>query len=79
MLRQTEVSFAQSVEPEVMQSTLQGMLGGNASGDIKQGLQQVYERKTNQYFFNAGGLKGSIERNRQDQIYIAVWDSNLQK
>jgi serine/threonine-protein kinase len=55
------------------------MLGGNASGDIKQGLQQVYERKTNQYFFNAGGLKGSIERNREDQIYIAVWDSNLHK
>ena len=79
VLRQTEVSFAQSVEPEVMQSTLQGMLGGNASGDIKQGLQQVYERKTNQYSFNIGELKGSIQRNRQDQIYIAVWDSNLQK
>ena len=79
MLRQTEVSFAQSVEPEVMQSTLQGMLGGNASGDIKQGLQQVYERKTNQYSFNIGGLKGSIQRNSEDQIYIAVWDSNLHK
>ncbi|ARV60714.1 serine/threonine protein kinase [Nostocales cyanobacterium HT-58-2] len=77
MVRQTEVSFAQSVAPEVMQSTLQGMLGGNASGDIKQGLQQVYERKTNQYSFNVGGLKGSIERNSEDQIYIAVWDSEL--
>jgi serine/threonine protein kinase, bacterial len=79
VLRQTEVSFAQSVEPEVMQSTLQGMLGGNASGEIKQGLQQVYERKTNQYSFNVGELKGMIQRNREDQIYIAVWDANLQK
>lgn len=79
VLRQTEVSFAQSVEPQVMQNTLQGILGGNASGDIKQGLQQVYERKTNQYSFNVGGLKGSIERNSEDQIYIAVWDSSLHR
>ncbi|MBW4625864.1 MAG: protein kinase [Brasilonema octagenarum HA4186-MV1] len=77
MLRQTEVSFAQSVGSEVMQNTLQGMLGGSASSNIKQGLQQVYERKTNQYSFNVGGLKGSIERNSEDQIYIAIWDASL--
>ncbi|MBP5975379.1 protein kinase [Brasilonema sp. CT11] len=77
MLRQTEVSFAQSVPADVMQNTLQGMLGGSASGNIKQGLQQVYDRKTNQYSFNVGGLKGSIERNSEDQIYIAIWDASL--
>ncbi|GAB1539346.1 hypothetical protein NUACC21_20120 [Scytonema sp. NUACC21] len=77
VLRQTEVSFAQSVEPEVMRSTLQGMLGGNASGDIKQGLQQVYERQSSRYSFNVGKLEGVIERNREDQIYIAVWDGDL--
>ncbi|MBW4635009.1 MAG: protein kinase [Iphinoe sp. HA4291-MV1] len=77
VLRQTEVSFAQSVAPEVMQRTLQGMLGGNASGDIKQGLQQVYERKNNQYSFNVSGLKGTIQRNSEDQIYIAIWDADL--
>ncbi|WP_017316682.1 serine/threonine-protein kinase [Mastigocladopsis repens] len=79
VLRQTEVSFAPSVEPEVMQTTLQGMLGGNASGDIKQGLQQVYERKTNEYSFNVGELKGMIQRNSKDHIYIAVWDVDLHR
>lgn len=79
VLRQTEVSFAQSVEPQVMQSTLQGILAGNASGEIKQGLQKVYERKMNQYSFNVNGLKGSIERNSEDQIYISVWDPNLHR
>jgi serine/threonine protein kinase, bacterial len=77
VLRQTEVAFDQSVGAGVMKNTLQGMLGGNASGDIKQGLQQVYERQTNEYSFNVGRLKGVIQRNQEDQIYIAVWDADL--
>lgn len=77
VLRQTEVSFAQSVEPSVMETTLQGMLGSSASSEIKQGLQQVYDRRRNQFSFNVNGLEGVIERNREDQIYIAIWDADL--
>ncbi|MEC4814681.1 MAG: protein kinase [Scytonema sp. PMC 1069.18] len=77
VLRQTEVAFDQSVGLGVMKTTLQGMLGGRASGDIKQGLQQVYERQNREYSFNVGRLKGVIQRNPQDQIYIAVWDADL--
>ncbi len=76
-LRQTEVSFAQSVTPEVMQATLQRMLGGGASAKIDQALQQVYQRQTNRYSFNTGGLEGVIERNNRDRIYIGVWDADL--
>ncbi|TVP63562.1 MAG: serine/threonine protein kinase [Nodularia sp. (in: Bacteria)] len=77
ILRQTEVSFPQSIQLEVMQSTLQGMLGGNANSDINQGLQRVRDRQTRRYSFNVGGLKGVIERNQQDRIYIGVWDATL--
>ncbi|GAX36515.1 serine/threonine-protein kinase [Nodularia sp. NIES-3585] len=77
VLRQTEVSFPQSIQPEVMQRTLQGMLGGNANSDITQGLQRVRDRQTRRYSFNVGGLKGVIERNQQDRIYIGVWDADL--
>jgi serine/threonine protein kinase, bacterial len=77
ILRQTEVSFAQSVPPEVMQQTLQGMLRGKANNDIKQGLQRVRDRQTNRHSFNVGGLRGVIERNQQDRIYIGVWDADL--
>jgi serine/threonine protein kinase, bacterial len=79
ILRQTEVSFAQSVPPEVMQNTLQGMLRGQANNDIKQGLQRVRDRQTNRHSFNVGGLRGVIERNQQDRIYIGVWDADLQR
>ena len=77
VLRQTEVSFAQSVPPQVMQSTLQGMLGGNGSGEINQALQRVHQRQINQYSFSVGGVKGVIQRNQEDQIYIGVWDADL--
>lgn len=76
-LRQTEVSFAQSVDTQVMQETLQQMLDGNASTEINEGLQQVYQRRINRYSFNTGGLKGVIERNDRDRIYIGVWDADL--
>ncbi len=77
ILRQTEIAFAPSVPPEVMQRTLEGMLGGNANSEINQGLQRVRDRQTRRYSFNVGGLKGVIERNQQDRIYIGVWDADL--
>jgi len=77
VLRQTEVSFDQSVALDIMQSTLQGMMGGHASEDVKQGLQRVYQRQAQKYFFKSKELKGIIERNGEEQIYIGVWDADL--
>ena len=77
ILRQTEVSFNQSTGKDVIQKTLQGMMGGNVSNDIKQELEKVYQRRKRKHCFRINGLKGVIERNRQDRIYIGVWDSKL--
>ena len=76
-IRQTEVAFAQSVELQVMQATLQEMLGDRALVTISQGLQRVYQRRANNYSFNLGALKGQVERNERDRIYIAVWDADF--
>ncbi|MEM6754533.1 MAG: serine/threonine-protein kinase [Cyanobacteria bacterium P01_C01_bin.38] len=76
-LRQTEASLAQSVGANTMQNTLQGMLKGNINGDIQQGLQRVYQRQNNQYSFQTGNLKGTVQRNNQGKIYIAVWEADL--
>ncbi|HAX86204.1 MAG TPA: hypothetical protein DCY91_08010 [Cyanobacteria bacterium UBA11370] len=79
-LRQTEVAFAQSVGLEMMSETLNQMLDGNVSGDIQQGLERVYQRRSNRYRFTTGRenpLKGVIERNDKDRIYIGVWEADL--
>lgn len=76
-VRQTEASFAQSVDPLVMQVTLNGMLDGKLNGKIKQGLADVIDRQSNSYSFSTGNLKGTIERNDRDRIYVAVWEEDL--
>ena len=76
-LRQTEVSFSQSVEPAMMQATLKGMLNDRALINASQGLQRVYDRRANRYSFNVDGLKGVVERNDRDRIYVGVWDADL--
>lgn len=76
-LRQTEASFAQSVDPATIQETLNGMLGGTVSSEIEQGLAQVRERQISQFPFEIGQVEGIIERNDRDRIYIGVWESDL--
>jgi serine/threonine-protein kinase len=76
-LRQTEVAFAQTVDPQVMQTTLNGMLGGQASEEIKQGLQKVQQRQSDNFSFTKGSVKGQIVRQSCDFIYISIWDADL--
>ncbi|NEO10117.1 serine/threonine protein kinase [Moorena sp. SIO3I8] len=79
-LRQTEVTFSQSVGLEIMSQTLNKLLSNNISTDIKQGLADVYQRKSNNYEFSSGNnnsLRGVIQRNSSDRIYIGVWEADL--
>ncbi|MCW5315351.1 protein kinase [Nostoc sp. KVJ3] len=77
VLRQTEVSFAQSVDPQVMEATLNGMLDGQATNEIQQGLKQVQQRQSNSFSFKNGSVKGQIIRQQCDFIYISIWDVDL--
>ncbi|MEH2169299.1 MAG: protein kinase [Nostoc sp.] len=77
VLRQTEVSFAQTVDPQVMETTLNGMLAGQATEEIKQGLKQVQQRQSDNFSFKNGSVKGQIIRQECDFIYISIWDVDL--
>ena len=79
-VRQTEASFSDSVELKMMSGTLDKMVNGNVSADIKQGLEAVYRGKSKRYNFVSGrdgSLKGVIERNEPGRIYVAVWEADL--
>lgn len=77
VLRQTEAAFAPSVNPQVMQATLNGLLGGQATQEIKQGLQQIQQRNQDNFTFTQGSVKGQIVRQSCDFIYISIWDQDL--
>lgn len=76
-VRQTEASFAQTVDRAVMADTLNGMLDGGLTASIEEGFNSVWKRTANQYSFSTGALKGTIERNDRDRIYLAVWEADL--
>ncbi|SRR5579883_1039039 len=76
-LLQTEVAFAQSIDPQVMQTTLAGMLGGESTESIKQGLQQVQQHHSDSFRFTKGSLKGQIVRQDCGLIYISIWNQDL--
>lgn len=79
-VRQTEISFSDSVDLKTMSRTLNQLLNGNASADIRQGLEAVYQEKSKRHRFVSGrnnSLKGVIERNEPGRIYVAVWEADL--
>jgi serine/threonine-protein kinase len=76
-LRQSEAAFAQSVPLNIMQTTLNSILNGQATTDILAGLGDVRSRSQNRYAFYQNNLEGVIERNSSDRIYIGVWDEDL--
>ncbi len=75
-VRQTEASFAQSVDTLQMKVALNNMTGGQAN-DLLDKLEAVKQRKANEYSFTKGNLRGVIQRNSSDRIYIGVWDADL--
>lgn len=76
-IRQTEASFTNGVDSQIVLLTLNGMLGCKLNGTIQQGLQQVQQGQARQYFFNLDSLKGVIERHNSDRLYIGIWESDL--
>lgn len=76
-IRQTEASFTSEVDFQIMVMTLNGMLGCKLNQEIQQGLQQVQQKVSQQYSFTLNSLKGVIERQKGDRLYIGIWESGL--
>ncbi|MBD2594515.1 serine/threonine protein kinase [Nostoc sp. MBR 210] len=76
-LVQTEAAFAQSVDPQVMQNTLSGMLNGRVTPEIQQKLQQLQQGQRDDFSFNLGSVKGQVVRQNCDFIYISIWEADL--
>lgn len=76
-IRQTEASFTAEVDSKVVLLTLNGMLGCKLNSKIEQGLEQVRQGQSRQYSFSLHTLKGVIERQRGDRLYIGIWEADL--
>ena len=76
-LRQTEAAFAQSAGLSTLQLALQGMLKDRPPAEVREQLTWIYQRQAQEYEFQVRGLKGIIQRNEKDRIYIGVWEADF--
>jgi len=74
---QTEASFAESVPEVEIEQVLQQLLMANYSAEIEQKIGRVVSRKSNKQEFTVDNLKGVIQRNSQNNIYVAVWENGF--
>jgi len=76
-IRQTEASFTSKVDFHLMVLTLNGMLGCKLNEEIQRGLQQVQQGLSRQYSFSLNSLKGVIEWQTGERLYIGIWEADL--
>lgn len=76
-LRQTEAAFAQSAGLNTLRLALQGMLKDRPPSEVMEQLTLIYQRQAQEYEFQVGELKGIIQRNEKDRIYIGVWEAGF--
>lgn len=88
LLQQTEASFAQSVNTEIILGTLNSMLGCQLNEEITSGFQQVWQGQVRRYQFALGHLKGAIEweirstssgTQQAARVYIGIWQAGLHR
>ena len=56
---------------------LASLLEGNITPSVIRELEKIYQYKADKYFFRIGNLKGSIEREEDDNIYLGVWEADF--
>lgn len=76
-LRQTEAAFSQKVDLQTILITLNSMSGCRLNSTLELGLKSVYNRQAKDYSFVVDSLKGIIQRDQYDRIYIGIWEADL--
>lgn len=76
-VRQTEASFARSMDHSIVLGVLKGMLGGTLPPRIAEAFDKVWRRASDRYPFKLGNLEGVVERHERDRVYIGVWEADL--
>lgn len=76
-LQQTEVAIAPNVNLETIQEIVNSLLQGKTTKTIERELENIYYRRTNSYLFKSRELEGTIERDKDDNIYIGIWNADF--
>jgi serine/threonine protein kinase len=76
-VRQAEIAFASSVDLLTMKEQVYQLLQNSYSPEIDDYLNQIYFNTSKQRYFNINNFKGVVQRNPQENIYLAIWDQGF--
>jgi serine/threonine protein kinase len=79
-LRQAEIAVPPSTSLKTLQAALISLLATKIEPNLpnlERGLEAVYQRRQTVFNFTVGNVQGTIQRNQQDRIYMAVWSADF--
>ena len=76
-VRQTEMTFNDSVDLATIQQAVQELLLENYSPDVEHKINQVFFKTSAENQFESKNLAGIVQRNEDNGIYIGIWDKNF--
>lgn len=77
-LRQSEASFARDLDPAIVLSTFDSMLGCRLNKRLRQGFNRVWQRQTSTYSFSMATMEGTVFWESDTRVYIGVWQPGFQ-
>ena len=76
-VRQTEITFVESTDLMTIHQTVRELLLDEYTLEIEHQLDRVFERSSDAQEFEGKKLRGIIQRNSQNGIYVGVWDKDF--
>ena len=76
-VRQTEMTFNDSVDLAIIQQAVQELLLENYSPDVEHKINRVFFKTSAENQFESKNLAGIVQRNEDNGIYIGIWDKNF--
>ncbi len=76
-IRQAEITFAGTVDLLSIQQAAKQLLQEQYSAKVEHQINQIYFKTSNLQEFDLKGLKGLVQRNPQEHIYLSIWDQDF--
>lgn len=73
-VRQAEIAFGNSVDLQTIKYQAQRLLQSHYSPEIEHYIDQIYFKTSDRQYFEINNIKGVVQRNPQEHIYIGIWD-----
>lgn len=76
-VRQAEITFASTVDLRSIQQAAKQLLQEQYSADIEHYINQIYFKTSHLHEFEVKNLKGVVQRNPENHIYLSIWEQDF--